>query len=42
MSKVIELKTDPELFEATLNGTKDWEIRFNDRGFKVGDKLVLR
>ncbi len=37
-----ELKTDPLVFEAVNSGAKTHEIRLNDRGFAVGDKLVLR
>tara|TARA_R110000822_G_scaffold95314_5_gene218057 strand:+ start:5563 stop:5916 length:354 start_codon:yes stop_codon:yes gene_type:complete len=36
------LKTDSKVFQATYNGTKNFEIRMNDRDFKVGDILVLR
>lgn len=36
-----ELKTDKEVFEAVFNEFKNFEIRKNDRGFQVGDKLVL-
>lgn len=36
------LKTDPAVFEAVVAGAKTYEIRFNDRGFAVGDELVLR
>jgi len=25
-----------------LDGLKRWEIRLNDRGFNVGDKLILK
>lgn len=37
-----ELKTDPEVFDAVASGEKTFEIRFDDRGFKVGDTLHLR
>lgn len=37
-----ELKTDPDVFSAVYNGDKNFEIRFNDRDFKVDDDLVLR
>jgi hypothetical protein len=40
--KIHELKTDPEPFAASLRGDKNYEIRFNDRGFVGGDMLVLR
>jgi hypothetical protein len=37
-----ELKTWPKAFEAVWNGTKRYELRKDDRGFKVGDRLDLR
>lgn len=37
-----ELKILPEFFEAVTNGRKQFEIRKNDRDYKVGDQLVLR
>jgi hypothetical protein len=37
-----ELKTDPEVFQATYEGKKPFEIRFDDRGFVVGDVLALK
>lgn len=39
---VHELKTDPKVFDDVLSGNKKFEIRFNDRGYKVGDELHLR
>jgi hypothetical protein len=36
-----DLKTDPQAFDAALRGVKTFEIRFNDRGFAVGDTLRL-
>ena len=35
------LKTWPEFFNATLNGEKKFEVRRDDRGFSVGDELIL-
>ena len=40
--KTHELKTDPHVFELSLNGLKNYEIRFDDRGFNVGDILLLK
>lgn len=37
-----ELKTWPEHFDATWAGKKTFEIRLNDRDFKVGDVLKQR
>lgn len=36
------LKILPEYFEEILAGKKPFEIRFNDRGFKVGDRVELK
>ena len=37
-----ELKTWPDVFEATWRGEKLHEFRRNDRGFNRGDVLILR
>lgn len=36
-----ELKTWPEFFDAVARGDKTFEVRKDDRGFQVGDELVL-
>lgn len=42
MPNIHELKTWPEYFQAVWNNEKTFEVRKNDRDYKVGDKLVLR
>jgi hypothetical protein len=37
-----ELKTWPEYYNAVFDGTKNFEVRKNDRDYQVGDELVLR
>jgi hypothetical protein len=37
-----ELKILPQYFNAVQDGSKNFEIRKNDRGFKVGDRLLLK
>jgi len=37
-----ELKTDPVVFQAMIDGGKTYELRKDDRGFSVGDMLTLR
>lgn len=36
-----ELKILPDYFKAILDGKKNFEVRKNDRKFKVGDYLAL-
>lgn len=42
MVKVHELKIVPEYFRAVKEGKKKFEIRKNDRNFKVGEYIDLR
>jgi ASC-1-like (ASCH) protein len=37
-----ELKTWPEYFQAVARGDKTFEVRKNDRDFRVGDELLLK
>jgi len=37
-----KLKILPQYFKAVVDGTKPFEIRKNDRGFKIGDTLLLK
>jgi uncharacterized protein DUF3850 len=37
-----ELKIWPPYFEHILDGRKCFEVRRNDRGFRVGDEIKLR
>lgn len=36
------LKTLPGFFSDIVKGTKTFEVRKNDRNFKMGDKLLLQ
>lgn len=40
--KIHDLKTDPSVFQAVLDGAKTYELRKNDRGYSTGDELRLR
>ena len=42
MMREFILKTDPAVFKDVLEGRKTFEIRFNDRGYQVGDLIVLK
>lgn len=42
MSKVHNIKIAPRHYADVMNGTKKAELRFNDRGYKEGDTLVMR
>ena len=37
-----DLKCDPEYFQAVKRGDKTFEVRKNDRDFRVGDYIDLR
>ena len=37
-----ELKTWPKYFQEIFRGDKDFEVRKNDRDYKLGQELVLR
>lgn len=41
-SKTHSVKILPEYFEAVISGEKTFEIRYNDRDYKVGDSLCLK
>ena len=40
--KAHSLKTWPGLFKQVVNGSKQFEYRKDDRGFEVGDILLLQ
>jgi hypothetical protein len=42
VQRIHELKTWPQFFDAIIDGTKSFELRRDDRGFEVGDALLLR
>lgn len=42
MTKVHELKVLPEYYVAISEGIKKFELRKDDRGFRVGDSIYLR
>jgi hypothetical protein len=42
MHRIHFLKIWPIYFEAVVDGRKSFEIRQNDRGFQVGDDILLQ
>ena len=42
VSRTHDLKIRPEYFSAVSGGTKQFELRRDDRGFCIGDVLLLR
>ena len=40
--QIHELKTLPEYYGAALSGAKPFELRKNDRGYRVGDVVRLK
>lgn len=42
MKRIHELKIQSEFYDAVVQGYKNFEIRKNDRDFRVGDHVVLR
>lgn len=39
--QIHKLKIKPEYFNDVISGKKKFEVRYNDRNFKVGDLVVL-
>ena len=42
MKRTHKLKTVNPFFEQTRDGLKDFEVRFDDSGFNVGDTIILQ
>lgn len=40
--RTIELKTDPQVYDDVEAGKKPFELRLDDRGYQVGDDLLLK
>ena len=40
--KIHELKIYPHYFQEIVDGNKTFEVRKNDRGFRVGDTVILK
>lgn len=37
-----ELKSEPSYFQAVWDGDKTFEVRYDDRGYQKGDRILLR
>lgn len=42
INKKHELKILPEFYEEVISGRKNFELRKDDRGFCVGDQIILK
>lgn len=40
-TRIHRIKSWPNYFNAVLKGWKTFELRYNDRDYRVGDKLLL-
>ena len=40
--RVLDVKIHPPYFQAVMDGDKTFEVRLNDRDYRVGDRLKLR
>ena len=40
--KIHQLKIWPEFFAAVLDGSKNFDVRYNDRDYQVGDIVLLQ
>ncbi len=39
--KIHFIKSWPEFFSRVVKGEKPWEIRLDDRGYQIGDQVVM-
>lgn len=42
MIRTHELRTAPDVFEPIRNGSRPYDVRYNDRGFQRSDIVILR
>ena len=40
--QIHELKILPEYFDAVISGAKNFELRKDDRNYKIGDLIILK